>query len=89
MLELDAPCVEAERRIVHAQGLRVAELFAADIRGVAADGITQMPEVNADLIGASRHRNNFYHRVIFCYFQNSKLRLRRFRPGTCEASSLM
>jgi len=53
MVERNAMCVEAERRIVNGVGLCVAELMIWQIGLFALDWPAEMPQVDADLVGAS------------------------------------
>ena len=59
MAEFDLPGVQAQGRIVQFQGLRVPHGFAKQLHGVAADRNAEVPEVDADLVGAARQGPRF------------------------------
>ena len=54
--------MQAQRRGVHCQRLRVAQLATGEIRGVAADRKTQVRAVDANLVRASGQRPRFQQR---------------------------
>ena len=62
MIEGDLPCMQAERRIADGERLRLADLAIGQIGGVAEDGEAEVPEVDADLIGAAGDGHGFDQR---------------------------
>ena len=59
MTEGEAVGVEAHRGIGGAEGLVGAEFAVFQIDGVADDGVAEVPEVGADLVGAAGERLGF------------------------------
>ena len=62
MREGDALCQQAKWGIVNGHGLCGAQLLMGEIELFAANGPTQMPEMDANLIRATGQRSNFYER---------------------------
>src|SRR5690349_8432760 len=77
MHELHSPRVQAKRRCIHMQSLRVAQLLIRQISGIPAHGKAEVPEMNADLIRAPRERTRLQQRrAVRVATSNAKLRAR-------------
>ena len=57
--EFNFPGVEAEGRGAGGEGLGVAEVLAGEVGGIAAHGEAEVPEGDADLVGAAGVRDGF------------------------------
>ncbi len=58
MWESDLPRVQTKRRVFHFERLRFTELVVLEVHRVADDGVAEVPEVDADLIGAPGVRSD-------------------------------
>ena len=59
MRERDTQSVQAERSITRGERLGLADFTIGQIGGVAEDGEAEMPEMDANLIGAAGERTCF------------------------------
>ena len=74
MRELDSPCVQTEGWSVDTQRLCVSHFMAREINRVAENRKTEVPKMNADLVGPSRHRSSFQQsRAVRVTLEHAKL----------------
>src|SRR3954468_20148053 len=71
--ELDFPGVQAQGRIGGVGRLLRFKFLRGEIDWIAADGKSELPEMDADLLGASSDRKSFERRALGISFQNGEL----------------